>query len=360
MAAYWLAARGCEVKALCGGTGGRGILDSPLAPVQYQACPGGSRAFLTGVAREMLQVRFRTDTVYYLQGHEVTLPALFMLAGLPSRRIIYHTQDFLEPGRYPHWEFCERLVARRAGCVISNEPNRARFMQSYYRLRKPPLVVPTLLPEAWPIPERDEGLRRSILARADRQDGPDLRLVMNQGAFSRARCGQELIQSFHLLPPHYILILTNTDQPAYARLLGNPALQMLHRQRRFIALGHLGFEDLLRHTACCDLGVMLYPNEGIGGYYQAPGRLTHYMGCGLPMVASNFPGLELAFLKHSLGAVCDPASPEAIALAIRQVGEESDARCEERRVRLRVLARTVFAYDRQAWQIEEAVRQASL
>jgi len=361
MAAYWLASKGFSVSVVCMGRPQFRIAQSPLATVSTIRIGQGTARFEVGLFRRLLGFRMqsRGKGVFYVHGHCCAIAAGLALAGVPRRRIIYHTQDFLEPGRHPHWEFFERRFARRAGAVICNEPNRARFMASHYGLKRFPTIVRTALPKAWPRSLPDTALRAQIV-RAARGPAPlqDVRLIMHEGSYSPLRCGDTLLHALTRLPETHLLVLTGNEPASSKTQALKMRLSALGLERRVALLPRLPFDDLLRHTACCDAGMLLYINDGIGNFYQAPGRLTHYLGCGLPVVASNHPGLELLILKHQLGATCDPTSPEAVAAAIRGVTAATGGEAAARSLRLRELALGEFAYDTDAWQIEHIVRHA--
>ncbi|MFT5701685.1 MAG: glycosyltransferase involved in cell wall biosynthesis [Desulforhopalus sp.] len=277
--------------------------------------------------------------VVYVQGAQQT-PFLFWLPFLKKRyRIVYHTQDFLEPCRHRFYEFFERWFTRRAYRVICNESNRARFMKSYYNLETMPDVIQTALPKEWPLPSWDDTLRAELLAFAeiDFQEG---RLVAVGGGYSSVRCTEQLIEAMTLLPKNYRFIFTGLSSE------GHEALQRHKVINLAIILERLSFQKLLRHYAVCDAGLLLYANDGIGNYYQAPGRLTEYMSVGLPFVASNFPNFELLSLKYNLGKVCNTEDPEDIARTIQEVCDVTVRERENNRNRLQELSRTVFSYEK--------------
>jgi glycosyltransferase involved in cell wall biosynthesis len=137
---------------------------------------------------------------------------------------------------------------------------------------------------------------------------------------------------------------------------GTPAVKGLRKSaanvgaaNRIITLERLPFDEMQRYTAACDVGILLYPNDGIGNFYQAPGRLTQYLACGLPVLASDFPSLELLILKHGLGA---------IARGLSALMEMPAEQRRQRATRLRALARTELCYDLFTAQLEQAVRSA--
>jgi glycosyltransferase involved in cell wall biosynthesis len=215
-----------------------------------------------------------------------------------------------------------------------------------------PDVVPTYLPADWPKPAHDAQLRQDLLQRAGCDASEAARLVMHAGPLTQVRCASELLGAMELLPKSYILV-TSGDAMAH-----RDAFAHLREKGRLVLLPHLEHEELLRHCACCDIGLLLYPNDGIGNFFQAPGRLTEYLGAGLSLVASDFPGLAALVGACELGRVCDPTSPEDIARAIREFGEMPASQRATERERLRTLARTEFAYENAEPVLHGAVRDA--
>jgi glycosyltransferase involved in cell wall biosynthesis len=366
MAGVWLNSRGYPITYIGEGAKDAEVSDTPFGPMPVRLIPRGRAVlsrlfwhFKAAVALLKYRWKHKGNVVFYLQRHESTVAAFFGLAFFSGRRVIFHTQDYLEPGRHPVWAFFEKRIARKAAVVISNEPNRARFLASHYRLKKVPVVVRTALPRDWPIPGRDAVLRQQLLRGVGIDDAADRRLIMAGGAYSRVRCTKELIQAVGRLDSRYVLVFTGMKMGAANYQATVEECRQAGIHDRVVILPYLEYGDLLRYMAVCDLGILLYPNDGVGNFYQAPGRLTEYMSCGLPVIASNFPGLELLILKHHLGSVCDPESPVAIAEAIEQVAGGGNAGLVEERERLQKLSKTEFAYDTQAWRIEQIIEEIS-
>lgn len=363
MAAFWLASRGLPVRCLCQPTAEEsraGRIGSPLGGVQVTAWAGRGAVGQAGLAAALLRHRARAGgrSVFYVQGHTVTPAAWVALAGVPAEQIIYHTQDYLQPGRHPAWEFFERRVARRAGAVIVNEANRARCLAGQYGLAREPLVARTALPAAWPVPGRDAALRQRLLARLAAPPGSGAaRLVIHHGPFSAERCSATAVQAVARLPAEYVLVFTGSDCSGPRAEAARREARSAGIEGRTVFVERTTFDSALAHVACGDVGLLLYPNDGIGNYYQSPGRLTEYLRCGVPVVASAFPGFEDLVLRRELGAVCDPESPDSVARAIAGASSRlaGDGPSRERLIRI---AATDLAYDAQADRIEAAVRSA--
>ncbi len=358
MAAIHLARCGYAIKALFPVAARETRVVTPLAELDVvpYARVGISRLLSLFWQLLRLRVRHGSDALFYVQGSPSCPPSLLALCGVPRARVIYHTQDFLEPGKHRLWEFFERHFCRRAGRVISNDGSRARFLASYYGLGSVPAVVRTALPAGWPVPKRNFAFRTELIAKFG---DPDVKcLIMVGGPYSTKRCSEELLRAVGTLPRCYGLVFTGAMPGSSVYRKTEEALVAAGLARRSVILGNLPYDELLEYVAACDVGILLYPDDGVGNYFQAPGRLTEYVACGVPVVSANFPGLELLVKKYDLGEVTAPTSVDEIAGAIRSVCDMAPALAVERRGRLSALAKSSLAYEAQAGVVTDAVDDA--
>ncbi len=363
MAALWFAGKGWRIRMFTAGT--RYLcytITTPLGSIPNISYPIGPSIAVKllwqlRLLGFILRARFSRSTIFYFQGHIGTVAGFFALAGIHKSRIIYHTQDYLEPGRHPFWAFFEKSIARKSGYVICNETNRARFMKSNYQLNNLPFVIRSALPHEWPVPEFEASLRAEIFRLGGIFPDSATRLVLHIGPFSNVRCSRFVVEAMAALSDVYVLVFTGMARGSQSFRQAEEAVTAAGIEKRVVYLGDLPFDELLRYTACCDIGLLLYPDDGIGNYYQAPGRLTEYLRCGLPVVTSNFPGLELLTLKFGLGIACNPESPQDIAMAIQKINNWNIEERLGERARLKELARSEFSYEKQAWKLEEILQK---
>lgn len=349
MTALWLARMGLSIRFIAWGNNGQPGWLADYPSITYQLLPKrgmfSAIRVLIVIFAEFVRVR---PCFVYVQGAQQAPFLLWLPFFKGATKLIYHTQDYLGPGQHWFYETCERFFARHADRVISNEPNRARFMASSYRLRCMPEVIRTALPKWWQVPERDEHYRQSLLERAGLAGIDKARLIVAGGGYGPGRMSPEVVEALAQLPNNYALIFTGmvpgTSQSDTCKL----HLKELGISRRVLLIERLGYFELLRLYTVCDIGILLYPNSGIGHFYQAPGRLTEYLRCGLQVVASNFPSLELLILKYQLGIVVDPYDAVSIADGIHSLGSQSNLEFTENRNRIKVVASSEMAYETQA------------
>ena len=351
MAALYLAKQGHRVVFFAWGNTKPPDWLAEYPSLEYQLIPKkgllSALKYLLYLFQSFFQYRSDIDVVY-VQGAQQT-PFLFWLPWVKGKcKSVYHTQDYLEPGRHPFYERFERFFARRADWVISNEPNRARFMASNYCLKQMPEVIRTALPSWWLVPERDYTYRNHLLAIAslDHVDNP--RLIVAGGSYSSERMSPQVLDALAQLPDNYALIFTGMISGKEEYTTYQSHLKQHEISKRVIEFEYLGYENLLRLYAASDIGVLLYPNSGVGHFYQAPGRLTEYLSAGLAIITSNFPGLELLTLKYDLGLSVSPYDSMLIARAIDDLGKQSNCQLAEKRTHFIEIARSSLSYEVQA------------
>ena len=137
MPGVWLASRGWPVHLLTAGCANGLFITTPLGRILASGIPRqvdwlGKIGWQLQMFWRILQVRLKGQTdIYYIEGSPVTPVALAALLFVARGKIVYDTQDYLEPARFWFRAAIEKRFARRVGLVISNEPARARFMASH-------------------------------------------------------------------------------------------------------------------------------------------------------------------------------------------------------------------------------------
>jgi glycosyltransferase involved in cell wall biosynthesis len=289
--------------------------------------------------RELLRARFGSDQVIYLHSQGLGWrAALVFLGPLFGKRLVYHNPDYFDPVTYPIRTTLEGILARRCDLVINHEFHRGYIMRAEYRLRCPVLVAPPHLPIGWPVPPRSEQ-RRSELA-GGREDAFILRL---HSGFHPRRMVPQILEALAILPERFRLAMTGradgSADPAAERLMTKLGIS-----GRVVTLPRLGYGAMLEYTASSDAGILLYANNDLGNFFQAPGRLTEYLACGLPVIASRFTGIENLVLRYGIGCCAESGDPARLADAILQL--ESQVRSGRFSPTLmRHRFETHFAYD---------------
>jgi len=302
-----------------------------------------------------LRISFGSSALYYVYGSRICSVAWIALLGMRRNRIIYHTQDFLEPRRHKFYEFFEKRLAKRAGFVIINDENRARFMKSHYDLVQLPTSVRTYLPASWKIPDFDANKRIELLSTLGVKMTGDEKLIMCQTAYSPVRCSENLIKAVALLGKNYYLVFSGMESGSAGERLAKEAVSRHGVIDRSLFLGYLPYTDLLGYTAVCDIGVLLYANDGIGNFYQCPGRLTEYLRCGISVVMSDFPNFRYLALKYRIGVTCDSESPTSIAKAIEELGSRPPDQIQADRKRLKQLTINELCYEKEFTKLKEVL-----
>jgi glycosyltransferase involved in cell wall biosynthesis len=81
---------------------------------------------------------------------------------------------------------------------------------------------------------------------------------------------------------------------------------------------------------------------------STPNKLFEALAAGVPIVASDLPGMARIVRETGAGVLCDPADPAAIAWALRTI---LDAPADERAaLRRRILAAAHMTY---SWEDQE-------
>ena len=256
-------------------------------------------------AREAGPELFRYRYVVQLMELVETVPLLF-------NRMPLHTNAVSE-------------IARRAWRVVVPEYNRAYMQQVYWNLPKVPRVLPNK-----PAYQREDGEagENPYQEKVDAMAADSRKVVLYQGVFGPDRDVAPYARAIEKMGGEYALYLmgpTSTpESQEYVRRLCD----------EFSCVTFLGFVEPPHHLEFARhawAGLMPYTPTWNNRYspfnalYCAPNKIWEYTRFGLPVIASDVPGIRLALERGDFGRVVDAGDESTIARAI----EDIDARHDE-------------------------------
>jgi glycosyltransferase involved in cell wall biosynthesis len=231
----------------------------------------------------------------------------------------------------------ERRWARRASRVATvNEPY-AEVMERRFGVVRPLIVMNCSYRRDLPAgPPRLFHERLGL--------DPAARVVLYQGGLSRDRGIEQLIEAVPALPSDTILALLGYGllQDELERRAREPDLA-----GRLFVLPAVPPDELLDWVGSADVVAMPIQPSTLNHRLTTPNKLFEAMAAGVPVVASDLPGMAGIVRETGCGVLCDPTSPTAIAAAVRSI---LDASLPERAAyRERAIA---AAHGRYSWEAQ--------
>ncbi len=267
------------------------------------------------VRKALVSLRCSNYDVVYLHS-QAAASRMSFLWRLPFRRykFVYHSSDSYCPIHYPGRARLEGVTSRASVLYLSTEYHRAYWSRDRYHLRCPILAIPPNLSRQWPIPPACAEKRAQLAG----PPGQEAFVLLLHGGYSTLRLVPQLIQALALLPDTFRFALTCGTAPVAGL---DELVAKLQLERRVVKLPSLAFNDMLSYTVNADAGILMYANNDYGNFFTSPGRLTEYLSCGTPVLASNHTGLESLVLRYRLG-VTTTGNPEHIAKSLLALREE--------------------------------------
>lgn len=261
-------------------------------------------------------------------GHDMHgfLPAR-LLATRYRKPLVYHCHDFaLNDGRLA-WggrlvAGFERRWARTADLVIVPDAERGEVVRRALHLRRAPMIIANAPLQAPPPSER---LQQSLLALGHQWQ----RAVLRQGQVGPGHALEATIRSL----PYWqrsdwgLAILGGGDSAFRSHLQQLAADINVTGQVAF--LPPVAYDEVARFTVGADLGHGLYEPAHVNNLYiaTASNKLMEYMAAGIPLLASERPGLRALVERYDCGLTADESDPVSIAAAVNTLlGDPQRAR----------------------------------
>ena len=145
---------------------------------------------------------------------------------------------------------------------------------------------------------------------------PTARVVLYQGGLAPERGIEQLIAAMPQLAGNIHLCLLGYG-PLEAAFTAE-ARRDVHRGRLHV-LPAVAPTELLEWVASADVVAMPIQPSTLNHRLTTPNKLFEAMAVGVPVVASDLPGMAPIVAETGCGVVCDPTDPAAIADAIRSI-----------------------------------------
>jgi glycosyltransferase involved in cell wall biosynthesis len=274
-----------------------------------------------------------------------SLPALDRMRRRHGGRSIYDSRDVFmrsrlfarlgRPGR-DLLEWVERRWAARVDRVMTVSDSYAGLLEEQLHVPRPVVVMNCR--EIWTPPFPRPDLIRDALGLP-----AETAVVLYQGILTIERGIEQAMEAI-LQVPSAVLVLIGfgmLEKSLAEEVARPPYLGRVH------LLPAVPPEDLLVWSASADALVMAIQPTTLNHRYTTPQKLFESMAAGVPVVASDLPGMAPIVRSTGAGVLCDPTSPTSIASAISSVVTAP------REVRLALRERALrAAHDRYNWEAQ--------
>lgn len=245
-----------------------------------------------------------------------SLPALSRLRARHGGKTIYDSRDVymrsrgferLGPFKAP-FAWLERRWARQADAVLTVNDAYADLLAQQLGVPRPPVVRNT--PNRYVRPEPPPDLLRERLGLA-----PDTRVVLYQGGLMSDRGIEQGMDAILAVPNAIFAIMGFGNRRDEIVALGTSAR---YRERvRF--LEPVAPDELLDWTASADVMLMAIQPTSTNHQFTTPQKLWEAIAAGVPVVASDLPGMAEIVRELDCGVLVDATSPADIARGILAV-----------------------------------------
>ena len=312
-----------------------------------------SRAAWTRPAAKIFQMRKRTATIVrcvaslapdVVHAHDTdALAPACAAARATSAVLVYDAHELFPDMAGPsgrgrpllvrsYWRSLERRLVPCADSVITVGDGLAEELARRYGIEA------VVIRNAAPL----QPLQRGGRLRRELGIAEDVPIVLYQGVLNAGRALDRLVRVVASVPGAVLVLQGSGSEEGKLREIV-AAHGLADRVR---LTGHVPQETLHEYACGADVGVVIYEATSLNNYYAAPNKLYAYLMAGLPIAASDFPGLREVVVDEEVGIVFDPADEASIAESIRSLLSDPDS-LEEMSARARQLAET-----RYNWQME--------
>jgi glycosyltransferase involved in cell wall biosynthesis len=173
---------------------------------------------------------------------------------------------------------------------------------------------------------------------------PETPVVLYLGLVMAGRGIEQLAEAIGMVPGAVLVVAGfGVDYERFRE-----AAALLPHADRIRYVGGVAPAEILPSIAAADISAMPVQGDTLNHQLNTPTKLFDAMGAGVPVVASDLPGMAPIVRDTGCGELCDPEDPVDIARAIRLILEASPERRAAYRDACLAAARGPYSWERQA------------
>jgi glycosyltransferase involved in cell wall biosynthesis len=255
------------------------------------------------------------------------LPIGVLVKALCAARLIYDAHELwfdVYRNSFPKWMYwlitgMERVMVKRADCVVTVSDGVARHMANNLNIAEP--VVVRNVPSQTVVASHEVRLLHTAASLS-----ADRHILLVLGMVCPGRGVETLIRAMpHVDQSASVVFLGDEDVTvkcpdgrSYLDSVEDLAGQLGVRERvRFVP--SVPPDDVLRFAICATIGLALIEPTCMSYCLCLPNKLFQYVQVGIPVVASDLQDMAALVCRYDLGEVVPPGNVAAIATAINSL-----------------------------------------
>jgi glycosyltransferase involved in cell wall biosynthesis len=203
------------------------------------------------------------------------------------------------------WKWLERTILPRLSNLITVNRSIADTYKKWYDVD---MNVHRNLPM--------RKVEVSNMSRSDFGLPADKKIIVLQGAgINVDRGAEEAVQAMQYLDDYLLLIIGSGD--VIDRL--KSMVSKLSLEPRVRILGRMPYDEMMKYTACADLGLSLDKDTSLNYRYSLPNKLFDYIQAGTPVLVSDLPELAKVVAENGVGELLKNHAPKTIAKQVESM-----------------------------------------